>query len=70
MHGLPCVSFNATDMQETAPNQRIEMREMAYIFCRDRVSTVIRWECIASQWRKYERELKAFIETFTLPGME
>ncbi|EPY35909.1 hypothetical protein AGDE_07178 [Angomonas deanei] len=59
-----CLTFTSKEMQEVGPNQKVEVKGNVYIFVRDGVTTLIRWETTTSQWRKFERDLDAFLESF------
>lgn len=65
MKGVECVTFTSKDMQEVGPNQRIEVRGEVYVFVRDGITTLIRWETSTGMWRKYERQMSAFLDSFT-----
>ncbi|CCW64582.1 unnamed protein product [Phytomonas sp. EM1] len=63
--GQPCLSFTSKEMQEIGPGQKLEVRGDVFIFVRNGVTTLIRWETATGKWRKYEHDLHAFFESFT-----
>ncbi|PBJ68759.1 dynamin-like protein [Trypanosoma cruzi cruzi] len=59
----PCLTFVSQNMEEIAPGQRMEVRGKVFIFVRDGKTTLVRWEMAVGLWRKFEREMNAFVES-------
>lgn len=65
LKGEKCLIFKSKEMQETGPGgEKTEIAGEVYIFVREGVTTLIRWEVARSQWRKFERDLSTFLESF------
>lgn len=64
MKGTDCLTFVSKEMQEVGQGQRVEVRGNVYIFVRDGVTTLLRWEAATGLFRKYERDMNAFLESF------
>ncbi|EPY33244.1 hypothetical protein STCU_02384 [Strigomonas culicis] len=64
LKGCECLTFFAKEMQEVGPNQRVEVKGKVLIFVRNGVTTLIRWETTTGLWRKFERDMNAFLESF------
>ncbi|ESL07426.1 hypothetical protein TRSC58_04884 [Trypanosoma rangeli SC58] len=63
INGEPCVTFTSQNMEEVAPGQRMEVHGKVFIFVRDGKTTLLRWEMATGLWRKFEREMNAFVES-------
>ncbi|RNE99481.1 putative dynamin-like protein [Trypanosoma conorhini] len=63
INGEPCLTFISQNMEEIAPGQRTEVRGKVFIFVRDGKTTLLRWEMESGLWRKFEREMNAFVES-------
>ncbi|RNE96833.1 putative dynamin-like protein [Trypanosoma rangeli] len=63
INGEPCLTFTSQNMEEVAPGQRMEVYGKVFIFVRDGKTTLLRWEMATGLWRKFEREMNAFVES-------
>ncbi|KPI84018.1 hypothetical protein ABL78_6927 [Leptomonas seymouri] len=59
-----CLTFTSKEMQEALPNEKVEVRGKVFIFVRNGVTTLVRWESASGMWRKYERDMDAFLASF------
>lgn len=64
LKGEQCLTFVTKEMQEVGPGERLEVKGNAYIFVRDGMTTIIRWETSSGQWSKYEGDWKNFLDSF------
>ncbi|KPA77624.1 putative mitochondrial hypothetical protein [Leptomonas pyrrhocoris] len=64
LKGQECLTFMSKEMQEVSPNEKVEVRGKVFIFVRDGVTTLVRWESATGTWRKYERDMDAFLASF------
>lgn len=59
-----CLTFLSKEMQEVSASEKVEVRGKVFIFVRDGTTTLVRWESATGLWRKYERDMDAFLESF------
>ncbi|KAG5510645.1 hypothetical protein JKF63_06943 [Porcisia hertigi] len=64
LKGQDCLTFLSKEMQEVSPKEKVEVVGKVYIFVRNRTTTLVRWESPTGMWRKYERDMDAFLESF------
>lgn len=64
LKGEQCLTFRSKEMQKTGMEESTEILGEIYIFVRHGITTLIRWEAARSQFRKYERDLNTFLESF------
>ncbi|CCW66699.1 unnamed protein product [Phytomonas sp. Hart1] len=60
-----CLKFTSKEMQEVVPGKKLEVRGDVYIFVKDGITTLIRWETPTREWRKHVYNLHTFFESFT-----
>ncbi|RHW67572.1 Proteasome maturation protein 10 [Trypanosoma brucei equiperdum] len=63
VNGEPCLTFISQSMEEIMPGQRMEIRGKVFIFVREGRTTLIRWEMAVGLWKKFERDMNAFVES-------
>ncbi|KAG8340972.1 hypothetical protein ERJ75_001667900 [Trypanosoma vivax] len=63
INGEPCLSFMTQSMEEVMPGQRMEVCGKVFIFVREGVTTLVRWEMATGLWRKFEKDVEVFIES-------
>ncbi|CAJ1006129.1 hypothetical protein Q4I28_001445 [Leishmania naiffi] len=59
-----CLTFLSKEMQEVSPKEKVEVVGKVFIFVRNGTTTLVRWESATGTWRKYERDMDAFLESF------
>ncbi|GET86360.1 hypothetical protein, conserved [Leishmania tarentolae] len=59
-----CLTFLSKEMQEVSPKEKVEVVGKVFIFVRNGTTTLVRWESGTGTWRKYERDMEAFLESF------
>ncbi|KAK7198498.1 hypothetical protein NESM_000810700 [Novymonas esmeraldas] len=59
-----CLTFLSKEMQEVSPSEKVEVVGKVFIFVRGGTTTLVRWESATGLWRKYERDMDAFLESF------
>ncbi|KAG5486086.1 hypothetical protein LSCM4_06794 [Leishmania orientalis] len=64
LKGQDCLTFLSKEMQEVSPKEKVEVVGKVFIFVRDGTTTLVRWESATGMWRKYERDMDAFLESF------
>ena len=66
LNGHDCVMVINKDMQEVGPGQRIEIMAKIFVFVKDGKTTLVRWEVTTGQFKKYERKMNQFMDSFTM----
>lgn len=66
VNGLDCVTVVNKDMQDVGPGQRVEIMAKIFVFVQNGKTTLIRWEVTTGQFKKYERKMNQFIDSFKL----
>lgn len=64
LKGQECLTFLSKEMQEVSPKEKVEVVGKVFIFVRNGTTTLVRWESATGTWRKYERDMEAFLESF------
>jgi hypothetical protein len=64
LKGQECLTFMSKEMQEVSPNEKVEVRGKVFIFVREGVTTLVRWESATGTWRKYESDMDTFLASF------
>jgi hypothetical protein len=66
VNGRDCVTVINKDMQEIGPGQRQEIMAKIFVFVKEGRTTLIRWEVSSGQFKKYERKMMAFMDSFQI----
>lgn len=64
LKGQKCLTFMSKEMQEVSPNEKVEVKGKVFIFVRDGLTTLVRWESATGTWRKYEHDMDVFLDSF------
>ncbi|ORC84287.1 putative dynamin-like protein [Trypanosoma theileri] len=62
--GERCLTVVSQNMDEIAPGQRMEVCTKLFIFVRNGKTTLIRWSSAVGLWKKFERDMNAFVDSF------
>ncbi|KAH9586386.1 hypothetical protein LSM04_008997 [Trypanosoma melophagium] len=62
--GERCLTVVSQSMDEIAPGQRMEVCTKLFIFVRNGKTTLIRWSSASGLWKKFERDMNAFVDSF------
>jgi hypothetical protein len=66
INGFECVTVINKEMQDVGPGQRVEIMAKIFVFVKDGKTTLIRWEVSTGQFKKYERKMNQFMDSFVL----